>query len=142
MFYSKFNSKKKMLYKNYSMLFSLMNIKIFSHHLKLFRFFFNRLLSKTRRMSRRERFKKANRSNSSKLEVASLKKKDFFYNKFSEVFRDNKRKRKKKLQFKFFKLKKRPKTRRSYLFLNINMIPYTKKAVGSRMGKGKGSVKN
>lgn len=29
-----------------------------------------------------------------------------------------------------------------YTFLNTYMMPYTKKPVGSRMGKGKGSVKN
>lgn len=137
--YGKFNLKKKSLYKNFSILFSIFNIKLFPYHLKLFRFFFNRLLSKTRRMSRRERFKKANRSNVHRLDRSVLKKKDFFYNKFTEITRSTK---KKKMKFKFFRLRKRQKNRRAYLFLNINMVPFTKKAVGSRMGKGKGAVKN
>lgn len=139
--YGKFNLKKKALYKNFSMLFSLFNIKIFPFHLKLFRFFFNRLLSKTRKMSRRERFKKANKPTGRRIIRSSLKKKDFFYNKFSSVIMSRGSK-KKKIKFSFFRLKKRRRNRRAYLFLNIKMVPYTRKPVGSRMGKGKGSVKN
>ena len=128
------------MFKSYSIIFSLFNTKIFLYHLKIFRFFFNRFIRKARRVSRRERFKRANKKVGT-LERLSLNKKDFYYNKFTRgaFF---KRKSKRKLNFSFFKLRKRKKSRRMFIFLNIFMLPYTKKPIGSRMGKGKGVVKN
>lgn len=122
-------------------MYSLINVKIFLQHLKLFRFFFNRLLSKTRHSSRKERFKRANKK-AETLAPKSLGKKGFFYKKFLETVPYLKKAAKKKLKFKYFYLKKKKSFRKLSLFLNIQMMPYTKKAVGSRMGKGKGAVKN
>jgi hypothetical protein len=116
-------------------------VKIFTYHLKLFRFFFNRFIRKTKRVSRRERFKRANKK-AGTLERLVINKKDFFYNKFANISSKSKKKKVLNLNFNFFKLYKRKKSRRMFLFLNIFMLPYTKKAVGSRMGKGKGVVKN
>ena len=65
-------------------MYSLINVKIFLQHLKLFRFFFNRLLSKTRHSSRKERFKRANKK-AETLAPKSLGKKGFFYKKFLET---------------------------------------------------------
>lgn len=130
-----------MFYKTTCILYSLLNVKIFLQHLKLFRFFFNRLLSKTRHSSRKERFKRANKKAES-LAPLSLGKKGFFYKKFLETVPYIKRTLRKKLKFKYFYLKKKRKAHKIYIFLNIYMLPYTKKAAGSRMGKGKGAVKN
>jgi hypothetical protein len=140
-YYFNFNSfKLKTLFKNYYIFISILSIKIFLYHLKLLRFFFNRLLSKTKHYSRKERFKRA-KKNIDRLEKNFINKGNIFYKRFFDDFNYLKKKDKKKLRFKFFKLKKR-KFKRFYIFINIYLLPYTKKSVGSRMGKGKGAVRN
>lgn len=141
-FYYKFiNYKLRKFFKTTFILYAKNNTKIFLQHLKLFRFFFNRLLRKKRQFSRRERFKQANKKVESLL-PSKLEKKDFFYKNFLGSVSYLKNSLKKKLNFNFFYFKKQRSIKKLYLFLNIYMVPYTKKPVGSRMGKGKGSVRN
>ena len=141
LYYKFINFKLRTFFQTICILYSLVNVKIFLQHLKLFRFFFNRLLSISRHSSRKERFKRASIKAES-IQPSSLGKKGFFYKKFLETVPYLKKAVKKKLKFKFFHFKKKKSIRKLYLFLNIWMLPYTKKAVGSRMGKGKGAVKN
>lgn len=141
LYYKYINFKLRTFFQTTCILYSLINVKIFLQHLKLFRFFFNRLLSKTRHSSRKERFKRANKKAES-IQPSILGKKGFFYKKFLETVPYLKKAAKKKLKFRYFFLKKRKRIRKLYLFLNIHVLPYTKKALGSRMGKGKGVVKN
>ena len=140
-YYNFYGFKNKLLLKQYCIFYSLINVKLFVLHLRLLRFFFNKLTSKSKQVSRRERFKRANKK-ADRLERNLIKRSSFFYKKFLEFFTHVKRKDRKKLNFRYFKLNKRKKYKRKSFFLNIFMLPYTKKAVGSRMGKGKGSVKN
>jgi hypothetical protein len=132
-FISHFSTRNKSLY---SLIFTK-GFHFFSKHLKIMHFFLQKRLSKSRHMSKKEMYKRIN-SNSTGVRLL-IRTHDFMRKSSKSTFSYlNKRERKHVTSHTMTKNKKKNK---KHIFLNSIMFPYTRKPVGSRMGKGKGSVK-
>lgn len=109
----------------------------FIKHLKLLNFFLQKRLAKSRHMSKKEMYRRSD--NSSSGVKLFIKTHDFMRNSSKSTFSYlTRRERKRTIAHTLTKMKR---LGRHYLTFNTQTLPYTKKAVGSRMGKGKGSVK-
>lgn len=133
--------KYKIFYnlKKYFKIKSLSNYRLFINNIKLVNFFLRKCVSKFRRTSRKEYYKKLKeKDNRVKKRIKGDKQllKRFSFNRIL------KKKFKKKLNKKIFYLNKYRRIHNTYICFNSKRIPFTKKSSNSRMGKGKGKLKN
>lgn len=128
-FYNKFNGINLLVYQSVNLLF---------YNLTFLNFILNKKKTRKKKMSRKEKFKRG--AASSKLITLKINKTELakFGNKNMFNYLNIKDRKKIKVHF----LKKSTIFRKKIIVVNLPLTPYTKKTVGLRMGKGKGSVKN
>lgn len=113
------------------------SFKFFSKHLRIINFFLQKRISKHRHMSKKEKYKRLNRNDDYTRLV--IRTHDFWRQNSKSTFTYlNKRERK---SITSHLTKRNRSTANKYYFIHHQFLPFTKKSVGSRMGKGKGSVK-
>lgn len=144
---SKIRKQKNRIFKDFKLnlnnkshfrLKSFENYRLFLNHLKLISFFLKKCVSKFKRQSRKEYYKKLNEKNVLvKFRIRPLK--DIMKRFSTTVAYKNLRYMREK---KKFYLSKYRRIHNNYICFNTNKIPYTKKSTNSRMGKGKGNIKN
>jgi len=113
-------------------------VNLLYYNLTFLNFILNKKKTKKKKMSRKERFKKG--SSSTKLTMLKINKTELskFGNK--NMFNYLTLNERKNIKVHFFK---KPHTlKKKNTIINLPLTPYTKKTVGLRMGKGKGSVKS
>lgn len=111
---------------------------LYYNHLKLIYSLVQKKKSKYRKLSRKSQYKQLNVEN--KLSRLMIKKVDLYRIGLDNLYNDVNRKY--AIKKKKFYLKNYEKNFKQFLYINIPYLPYTKKATGSRMGKGKGGIKN
>lgn len=119
---------------------SLSTYRLFINNIKLVNFFLRKCVSKFRRSSRKEFYKKLKeKDNKVKKRIKGDKQllKRFSFNRILK-----KSNKKKNLNKKIFFLNKYRRIHNSYICFNSKKLPFTKKSTNSRMGKGKGKLKN
>ncbi len=129
------NNKKKF---NFFKIKCLNFVRLFINHIKMIDFFLRKCTSKFRRLSKKEYYKKLKEENNRVKERFKLFKKILKRSSTKKLY-------KYETDFKYIKkiyLKKYRRTHNTYLCFNHVKIPYTRKSLNSRMGKGKGSIKN
>lgn len=134
------NSLFSLVYKTTSM-FSLLTyrgVNLLYYNLTFFNFILNKKKTRKKKMSRKEKFKRG--ASQTKLTALRINKTELnkFGNKNIFAYLNNNEKKKIKVHF----LKKTINFKKKMFILHLPLIPYTKKTVGLRMGKGKGPVKN
>lgn len=129
------NNKKKF---NFFKLICLGYVKLFINHIKMIDFFLRRCTSKYRRLSRKEYYKKLKEQDNRVKLRFKLFKKILKRSSTKKLYRGYKK-------FNLIKkvyLRKYRRIHNTYLCFNHKKIPYTRKSLNSRMGKGNGSIKN
>lgn len=128
-FYNKSNSISLLVCRGLNLLY---------YNLTFLNFIINKKRVKKKKMSRKEKFKRG--AASSKLITLRINKTELskFGNK--NIFNYLTINERKNIKVHF--LKKPSILKKKMIFVNLPLIPYTKKTVGLRMGKGKGPVKN
>lgn len=113
-------------------------VNLLYYNLTFLNFILNKKKVKKKKMSRKEKFKRG--AASSKLITLKINKTEL--NKFGNknIFNYLTINERKSIKVHF--LKKPSSFKKKMIFVNLPLIPYTKKTVGLRMGKGKGPVKN
>lgn len=126
------------LNKNFLKIKSLYNYRLFINNIKLIDVFLRKCVSKFRRGSRKEYYKKLNeKDNRIKNRMRPIKKSIKRFSS-SKTFKDL-------VYLNFMKkiyLKKYRRIHNNYICFNTNKIPFSRKSNNSRMGKGKGKIKN
>lgn len=113
----------------YSTIIALQKYKLYINHLKLINLFLNKKSIKFSKKTKKDQFKKITDINLRKLS----------FNKDNFILKNLMNLKESKLKKKYFKKFKKKK---SFTFFNLPFLSFTKKSIGSRMGKGKGSVNN
>lgn len=129
------NRKKKW---DFSRLICLNYVRLFLNHIKMIDFFLRKCTSKYRRVSRKEYYKKLKEQDNRVKSRTKLYRKMIkrystkrIYGNFWYVSRMKK-----------FCLQKNRRQKNTYLCFNHKKIPFSRKSLNSRMGKGKGTLKN
>lgn len=129
------NNHKKF---DYFRLKCLNYVRLFINHIKMIDFFLRKCTSKYRRVSRKEYYKKLKeKDNRVKVRLKLFKKmikRSYTKKVFANYWYVTKLKK--------FCLQKNRRNRNTYLCFNHKKIPYSRKSLNSRMGKGKGTLKN
>lgn len=133
--------KKFKIYKNNKNFYKLRSLnfnRLFINHLKKIDAFLRKLTSKFRRFSRKEYYKKLREKNNRKKYKVKLKKRLLRVSSTQRLFKTkwyvNKIKK--------IRMRRYRRYHNSYMCFNHSKIPFTRKSLKSRMGKGKGGIKN
>jgi ribosomal protein L16/L10AE len=113
-------------------------VNLLYYNLTFLNFILNKKKMKKKKMSRKEKFKRG--SAAAKLTVLKINKTEL--SKFGNKNMFNYLNLNEKKNIRVHYLKKIPTLKKKTIVINLPLTPYTKKTVGLRMGKGKGSVKN
>lgn len=105
-------------------------------HLKMINLYLTKRLSRGRRLTRKERFKKS--SGDGDLLIKKIFQKDPLFRLNTHEYLSH---IKNKSRVKFFKLKRYKRIKKQLICLNFPKLLYTRKSSGVRMGKGKGGGK-
>lgn len=126
--------KKKRIFKKFNIFFSekklpclitLQNYKLFFSNLRIINFFISKKINIIKKLQKKEKFKKITETSIKKL---FFKKNNFYKNIDNIVYKNN------------IFIKKYKVTTKKILIFQLPKISYTKKSLGVRMGKGKGSI--
>jgi hypothetical protein len=131
----KFFKRKKKFFR----LKSLNNYRLFINNIKIVNFFMRKCVSKYRRESRKEYYKKLKEKNNRMKVRLKLLKKIFKRSSIQKTMK----------KFWYFQernlrifLSKYRRIHNNYICFNNLKLPFTRKSENSRMGKGKGKIKN
>nr|QIB71993.1 ribosomal protein L16 [Gruberia lanceolata] len=126
-------------FKLFSFNLVLLNSSLFYYnHLKMLYSLVQKKKSKYKKLSRKSQYKQLNVEN--KLSRLMIKKSDLYRIGLKNIYSNIHKKY--IIKKKEFYLKNYEKNFKQMLYINVPYLPYTKKTTGSRMGKGKGGVKN
>lgn len=136
--YHNYNYYNIINYNKHSVI-SLSNSMIFLAHLKLINLTLKKNITKKKRLTRKERFKKGQETQ--KLTRRMSKKPELYRFNFRESSFYTYLPKEKRQYFKKVKLKQYKRLKTNFICFNLPKLPYVRKSLGVRMGKGKGQVK-
>ena len=126
--------------KSYFRLKSLGNYRFFINHIKLVNFFFRKSVSKFKRGSRKEYYKGLKGGDNRVKFRMKIKKRIIKRFSFKGIFKNKSNFL--KLKIKNFFMTRYRRISNNYICFNSKKLPFSKKSTNSRMGKGKGNIKN
>lgn len=124
--------------KNFYKLRSLNFNRLFINHIKKIDAFLRKLTSKFRRFSRKEYYKKLREQNNRKKYKVKSKKRFLRVSTTQKLFKTKWYVN----RIKKIRMRRYRRYHNNYMCFNHTKIPFTRKSLKSRMGKGKGSIKN